>query len=64
MTDMEKLDHSLAELIRGHNADAEAINAQVKATVEKTHAATEAVRNFRLDTTQIDAAVRKINGQK
>ena len=61
MTDMEKLDQNLAAMIRSYTQEAEKLNAQAKAAIEAANRATAAVRNFRVDTTQIDAAVANIN---
>ena len=61
MSDMAKLDKQLAEMIRSQSGKAQELSAQAKAAVEDVNRSAEAVRNFKFDTTQIEAAVKTVN---
>lgn len=60
MTEMERRDHAIAEMIRRESMKAQELSAQARKTVEDVNRRTEAVRNFHIDTTQIDKAVAAV----
>lgn len=61
MSDMAKLDKQLAEIIRSQSGKAKELSDQARLAVEDVNRRAEAVRNFKFDTTQIEAAVKAVN---
>lgn len=61
MSDMAKLDHDLAEMIRAKSEETAKICRQANQVCEDLKSRVEAVSQVTVDTTQIDKAVAAIN---
>lgn len=61
MTEMERRDHAIAEMIRRESNKAKELAAQAHATVEDVNRRVEAVRNVHIDQAQLDSIVKAVN---